>query len=167
MQLRPFALSVANLLMIGSGATSVKLAAAQPGLTDLIVRQDVLAQHWIVRDEDLPGTLCSVEEGGITPGMHTVLRFSVSTPNIGTADLVLGDPNVHIANGDGLYEFAPCHHHYHFRHYAKYELIDPNTGFVWRAAKKGFCMIDVQPNPPGFGGIPPGPAQFKSCGAPD
>src|SRR5258708_18900391 len=108
MQLRPFALSVANLLMIGFGTACVKLAVAQPGLTDVIVRQDVLAQHWIVRDEDLPGTLCSVEEGGITPGMHTVLRFSVSTPNIGTADLLLGDPHVHISNRDGVYELAIC-----------------------------------------------------------
>src|SRR5260370_34805425 len=121
MQLRPFALSVANVLMIGFGTTSVKLAVAQPGLPDLIVRQDVLAQHWIVRDEDLPGTLCSVEEGGIAPGMHTVLRFSVSTPNIGTADLLLGGPTLHIAHGARLYGFRPFHHHHHFLHYAKYE----------------------------------------------
>ena len=37
-----------------------------------------------------------------------MLRFSVSTPNIGTGDLALGDPNVHVANNDRLYEFAQC-----------------------------------------------------------
>jgi hypothetical protein len=59
---------------------------------------------------------CSVQEGGITPGDHPVLRFTVTTPNIGNADLALGDPNVHVAANDGLYEFATCHNH--FRHYA-------------------------------------------------
>ena len=136
---------------------------AHTGLPNLIVRQDILAHNWIVRVENLSATACSVEEGGVTPGEHTLLRFSVSTPNIGDADLALGDPNVHVAANDGLYEFATCHHHYHFRHYALYQLIDPNTGFVWRAAKRGFCMIDVQPAPAYFG-IPPGPAQFRSCG---
>jgi len=136
---------------------------AQGNLPNLIVRQDILAHNWIVRVENLLPTACSVEEGEVTPGEHALLRFSVSTPNIGGADLDLGDPNAHVAANDGLYEFATCHNHYHFRHYALYQLIDPNSGFVWRAAKRGFCMIDVQPAPAYFG-IPPGPAQFKACG---
>jgi len=136
---------------------------AQAGVPNLIVRQDILAHNWIVRVENLPATLCSVQEGEVTPGEHTLLRFSVSTPNIGTADLALGDPNAHVAADDGLYEFATCHNHFHFRHYALYQLIDPNTGFVWRAAKRGFCMIDVQPAPAYFG-IPPRNPQFRSCG---
>jgi len=133
-------------------------------LPDLIVDQAALRQHWIVRNENLKASFCSVQEGDVTPGEHTLLRFTVSTPNIGNADLALGDPNVHVANNDGLYEFATCHHHYHFRHYALYQLIDPATGFVWRAAKRGFCMIDVEK----FQAYP-GPANntrnFLSCGA--
>src|SRR5713226_4429427 len=132
------------------------------GAPDLIVSPD-LGKQWVVRDEDLPANFCSVQEGGVTPGLRRLVRFSVSTPNIGDADLALGDPNAHVAANDGLYEFATCHNHYHFRHYALYQLIDPNSGFVWRAAKRGFCMIDVQPAPAYFG-IPPGPAQFKTCG---
>src|SRR5258707_12604050 len=99
----------------------------------------VLGQQWVVRVEDLPATFWSVEEGGITPGTHTLVRFTVTTPNIGDADLYLGDPNAHVAANDGLYEFASCHQHSHFKHYATYELVDPATGFVWKAAKKGFC----------------------------
>jgi len=135
------------------------------GTPDLIVDQKRLLQNWVVRNEKLPASFCSVEEGGITPGEHTLLRFTVSTPNIGTADLALGDPNVHIANGDGLYEYATCHRHFHFRHYTLYELIDPATGFTWRAAKRGFCMIDVEK----FQDYP-GPANndrnYLACGAP-
>jgi hypothetical protein len=142
---------------------ALPLLHAQAGRPNLIVRQDILAHNWIVRVEKLAADACSVQEGEVTPGEHALLRFSVSTPNIGDADLVIGDPNVHVANNDGLFEFATCHNHYHFRHYALYQLIDPNTGFVWRAAKRGFCMIDVQPAPAYFG-IPPGPPQFKTCG---
>jgi len=142
-----------------------KAITSEPGKPDLIVDQKRLLQNWVVRDEKLPASFCSVEEGGITPGEHTLLRFTVSTPNIGTADLALGDPNVHVANGDGLYEFATCHRHFHFRHYTLYELIDPATGFIWRAAKRGFCMIDVEK----FQDYP-GPANndrnYLSCGAP-
>ena len=133
-------------------------------LPDLIVDQAALRQHWIVRNENLKSSFCSVQEGGVTPGEHTLLRFTVSTPNIGNADLAVGDPNVHIANNDGLFEFATCHQHYHFRHYALYQLIDPGTGFVWRAAKRGFCMIDVEKYQPY-----PGPSNnsrnFLRCGA--
>lgn len=145
-------------------AMPVRIASAQP-LPDLIVDQASLRQHWIVRNEDFAASLCSVQEGSVTPGEHTVVRFTVSTPNIGDADLALGDPNAHIAANDGLYEFATCHQHYHFRHYALYELVDPNTGHVWRAAKRGFCMIDVEKYHDY-----PGPSNnerhFLACGAP-
>ena len=138
--------------------------SAKPAKPDLIVDQKRLLQNWVVREENLPASFCSVQEGGITPGEHTLLRFTVSTPNIGTADVNLGDPNVHVANNDGLYEYAPCHRHFHFRHYTLYELVDAN-GFVWRAAKRGFCMIDIEKYQ-----AYPGPANndrnYLSCGAP-
>jgi len=146
-----------------SSASSPSPTKPPTDLPDLIVDQASLRQHWVVRVEDLPASFCSVQEGGITPGTHTLLRFTVSTPNVGDADLALGDPNDHI--NDGLYEFATCHNHFHFRHYALYELIDPMTGQVWRAAKRGFCMIDFEKY-----GAYPGPnnnnRQFLSCGAP-
>ena len=138
------------------------------GVPDLIVRPDMLANQWVVRDENLPADFCSVIEGGVTPGVRRIVRFTVMTPNIGDADIFLGDPNEHVAANDGLYEFATCHQHYHFRHYAEYKLIDPRTGKVWKAAKRGFCMLDTDPNPPGLvGDEPPRDANFRSCGAID
>ena len=115
------------------------------GTPDLIVDAQRLADSWVIYDQNLPSTLCSVQEGGVTPGVRRVLRFTVTTPNIGNADVFIGDPLEHVANNDGLFEFASCHNHFHFRHYATYELLDANTGKVWRAAKHGFCMIDVTP----------------------
>ncbi|HXT64343.1 MAG TPA: lysyl oxidase family protein [Pyrinomonadaceae bacterium] len=140
-------------------------ASVPPAMPDLIVDQKRLLQNWVVRDEKLPASFCSVEEGGITPGEHALLRFTVSTPNIGTADLFVGDPNVHFANNDGLFEYATCHRHFHFRHYALYELVSVDTGTVWRAAKRGFCMIDVEKYQ-----AYPGPSNndrnYLACGAP-
>jgi len=161
------ALSAMIILVLGITLSLKKATAvtAPPGKPDLIVDQKRLLQNWVVRDEKLPASFCSVEEGGITPGEHTLLRFTVSTPNIGTADVNLGDPNAHVAAGDGLYEYATCHRHFHFRHYTLYELIDPATGYVWRAAKRGFCMIDIEKYQ-----AYPGPASndrnYLSCGAP-
>jgi len=142
-------------------------------LPDLIVDADATAKQWLVRDEDLPATFCSVEEGGITPGTHTILRMTVMTPNIGTADNFVGNPREHMGppapdgsypQSDGLFEFASCHNHFHFRHYALYELIDPTTGHVWKAAKKGCCRPDTGPNRASEGTEPPGPGNFRSWG---
>jgi hypothetical protein len=148
-----------------SRLSAVAPAAQAAGLPDLIVDQATLRQHWVVRVEDLPADFCSVQEGEVTPGTHTLLRFTVGTPNIGNAPLVVGDPNEHIAANDGLFEFASCHNHYHFRHYATYELVDPSTGFVWRAAKRGFCMIDIEKYQGYTGDLAPNQRQFTSCGA--
>jgi hypothetical protein len=102
---------------------------------NLIVRSDVLGSQWVVRDENISATACSAIEGDVTPGLRTLVRFTVMTPNIGNQDIFVGDPNEHVAANDGLFEFASCHNHYHFRHYALYELVNPRTGQVWRAAK--------------------------------
>lgn len=159
---------VSAILCLAAAATftihKTNASAGSKAKPDLIVDQKRLLQNWVVREENLPATFCSVQEAEITPGDHTLLRFTVSTPNIGTADVNLGDPNVHFAANDGLYEYASCHRHFHFRHYALYELIDPTTGYVWRAAKRGFCMIDVEKYQ-----AYPGPANnsrnYLSCGA--
>jgi hypothetical protein len=136
--------------------------SAQSGSPDLIVREDMLGKQWVVREENLPANFCSVIEGDVTPGIRKLLRFTVMTANVGTDDLVVGDPN-DPAN-EGLFEFADCHRHHHFKNYATYELIDPKTGRVWRAAKRGFCMLDTDPNPAWYGQSPKDP-KFRNCGA--
>ena len=151
--------------LAGIAVTSTRGGAAQANGPNLIVRSDVLGAQWLVRDENLSAAACSVEEGGVTPGLRRLVRFTVMTPTIGNQDIYVGDPNEHVAAGDGLFEFASCHHHYHFRHYALYQLIDPRTGSIWRAAKRGFCMLDTDPNPASLGYGSPGPGKYRSCGA--
>jgi hypothetical protein len=127
-------------------ATSLKSSGVPytGDLPDMIVDAKATQNNWINRVEDLPADACSVEEGGITPGEHNILRFTVTTPNIGKGDVFVGNPLDHVAANDGLFEFAQCHNHFHFKHYAIYRLIGAD-GTVWKAAKKGFCMLDVDP----------------------
>ena len=134
------------------------------GKPDLFVREDVTAQQWVVRDENLPANYCSVIEGGVQPGVHRIIRFTVMTPNVGDADIYIGSPLQHYLANDGLYEFAQCHQHFHFKHYATYKLIDPATGKVWKAAKRGFCMLDTDPAPYDISGEPPRDPNFLNCG---
>jgi hypothetical protein len=139
------------------------------GMPDLIVRSDVLEHGWVIRDENLSATACSVIEGGVEPGVRRLLRMTVMTPNIGDADIFIGDPNTYVDQTTGesdLYEFATCHNHYHFKHYALYELVQKNSDGsekVWRAAKRGFCMLDTDPNPAHMG-EQPREHNFLSCG---
>jgi Lysyl oxidase len=139
--------------------------AAQVAGPNLTVRSDILGSQWVVRDENISANSCSAIEGEVTPGLRKLVRFTVMTPNIGDQDIFVGDPNDHFAANDGLFELATCHRHFHFRHYALYELVDPRTGKTWRAAKRGFCMLDTDPNPVPVGGVPPRSPQFRNCGA--
>ena len=101
-------------------------AAAQQdlvGTPDLVVDAATLASSWVVREEEFFEGQCSVEEGNIPTGVHRSLRFSVLVVNTGDADLYVGDPLKHMdpngdgnfADQDGLFEFASCHAHLHFR----------------------------------------------------
>lgn len=146
------------------------------GMADLAVDAGRLAASWVVTTEDLAPGLCSVEEGDVPPGVHRLIRFTVTTPNIGTADVAIGDPRRHIdpngdgsyADSDGLFEMATCHGHFHFRNYATYELIpvraDGSLGTAVMARKRGFCMIDTTPYTNANGR--PKEKVYYSCGSP-
>lgn len=146
-----------------SACLSLSADAFAQGLPDMIVRTDILERQWVVRDEKLAAEACSVIEGGVEPGLRRLVRFTVMTANVGDTDLFVGDPRAHYEANDGLFELATCHHHFHFRNYALYELIDPQTGRVWKAAKAGFCMLDTDPNP-AYMGNPPKSPQYRNCG---
>ncbi|HEX6751023.1 MAG TPA: lysyl oxidase family protein [Longimicrobium sp.] len=157
-------------------ATAPRAAAQQDlvGTPDLVVDTKVLSSSWIVLEETFTSAQCSVEEGNIPPGVHKSLRFSVLINNIGDADLYVGDPLAHMdPNGDGnfsdqdgLFEFASCHAHFHFRNYAKYEILrinaDGSLGTPVQARKRGFCMLDTTPNV--SDNSPPKARYYMNCG---
>jgi hypothetical protein len=148
------------------------------GLPDLIVDAPTLRNSWVVREEDFVAGQCSVEEGNIPTGTHKTLRFSVLIRNGGTADLAVGDPLKHMdpngdgdfSDADGLFEFASCHHHFHFRNYAKYELLavhpDGTLGTPVQSRKRGFCMLDTTPSHQDGESEGPATPYYRICGNP-
>ncbi|MFL5581628.1 MAG: lysyl oxidase family protein [Gemmatimonadaceae bacterium] len=140
------------------------------GMPDLVVHTRITEEQWVVRDEQLTEGLCSVEEGNVTPGVRRVVRFTVEAPNIGDADVFIGSPLAHMdpngdgsyADQDGLFELATCHGHFHFKNYATYRLIGAD-GRQWKAAKRGFCMLDTDPTP-AYYGMAPHENNYLSCG---
>ena len=79
---------------------------------------------------------CTVLEGCSGAGTRRLLRFNTLTRNNGAADLVLGDPST-----NPLFEFDPCHGHYHFSGFAEYRLFN-GCGRVAASAKRAFCLAD-------------------------
>lgn len=164
---------------VADRATGVRADVAAPsfaqngvdtiGTPDLIVDSKATQNNWVTRVEDFPASFCSVQEGGVSPGTHKVLRFTVTTPNVGDADVFVGSPLAHMdPNGDGnfddqdgLFEYAGCHAHFHFQHYAIYRLIDAD-GKQWKAAKRGFCMLDTDPYNTRNGD---GSWNYRNCGS--
>ncbi len=144
------------------------------GMPDLVVDTHNMASSWVVVEEDFVEGQCSVEEGNIPTGRHRSLRFSVLINNVGDADLFVGDPLKHMdpngdgsyADQDGLFEFASCHAHFHFRNYAKYELLrinaDGTVGSPVQARKRGFCMLDTTPQK--SDASPPKGRYYMNCG---
>src|SRR3989475_8759848 len=89
------------------------------GAPDLIVDGKALEGSWVVYDQILKEGTCTLEEGGVLDPTvsHRVVRFTVNTPNIGDADIALGDPAVHVAAGGGLVPVSTCHQPRDFPHY--------------------------------------------------
>ncbi len=84
---------------------------------------------------------CAIVEGCIgAPGARTLLRFDLRTPNEGDGDLFMGDPTTQTE----LFEYSPCHDHFHFTTYAEYRLLDAQNQVVANGHKQAFCLIDIE-----------------------
>ena len=74
--------------------------------------------------------------GGL--GAREVMLFNAASPNIGSADLVMGVP----ANHPELFQYSACHDHYHFDEFARYELRAGDL-VAAKGHKQAFCMLDT------------------------
>jgi hypothetical protein len=99
-----------------------------------------------VDQESFDASSCEVAEACVrAPGKRTVLRFDGTIENLGSSDLVIGDPT-----NSGLFTVSSCHNVELLKNIMLYELIDPATGSVVQAdnqdvigRKQGFCMMDI------------------------
>jgi hypothetical protein len=121
------------------------------GIPDLTIDGARLQSSTVVKTAMFKSSDCAVAEGCVGgTGKRKLLRFDVATPNIGTADLVLGSPT-----NNPLFVYSPCHGHYHFGGYALYELLNLNGTTVITGRKQAFCLEDYARYDPNAG-----PAKF-------
>jgi len=124
---------------------------AQSALPDLTIDAARLQSSAVVKTRVFKATDCAFMEGCVDArGKRKLLRFDVATPNIGRADLVLGDPS-----RSSLFVYSACHRHYHFNGYALYELLDDTGATILTGRKQAFCLEDFTRYDPNAG-----PAKF-------
>jgi len=147
------------------------------GLPNLVIDAISILSSISVTTAYFNATGCAVVEGSVNaPGLRKLLNFESAIANLGTADLVLGDPTTAL----DLFAYAPCHNHYHFKGYALYQIFK-NNPLTWTVStpvatghKQGFCLEDVKrvnpyvPNPTpydcAFQGLTAGFADIYSKG---
>jgi hypothetical protein len=105
-------------------------------LPDLVVWGDSASPTVIVRT--FHSNDCEVVEGCEPAGQRTLLSFTTETRNVGTGDLIMGDPST-----NSLFYWATCHAHWHFEQFCEYNLLDTNNNIVATGHKVGFCLEDV------------------------
>ena len=71
---------------------------------------------------------CTLKEGGAGlnkgcvggTGWRQLLKFTSASVNVGRTEIHLGDVLSNTYIDKGVFEFDPCHGHYHFQHYANF-----------------------------------------------
>jgi lysyl oxidase len=132
---------IAGMVLLGPSDTFTQSLPPMPNITINAAR---IQSSLVFRTTQFKGNNCATVEGCVGgPGKRSLMRFDVQTPNIGTADLYLGNP----ANNPA-FVFSPCHGHYHLEGYAFYDLLNPNgtpvvvNGRVIVGHKQAFCLLD-------------------------
>jgi hypothetical protein len=88
---------------------------------------------------------CSVTENCVTGyGDRQVITFTMHIRNDGDMDYYIGQPPASITTPSTVFEWAPCHGHWHFQHYGKYTLYDLNGTQIPVGLKNGFCVMDLE-----------------------
>lgn len=109
-------------------------------MPDLVLNAERLASEILLDTIEVTEDSCSLVEecvGGV--GTREVVRFSVEALNQGQATLTVPPP----AERPDLFQFSPCHGHFHFSGFATYELVDAAGEVVLTGHKQAYCMEDT------------------------
>jgi Lysyl oxidase len=83
---------------------------------------------------------CEVQEGCAQAGQRKLLKFSTVLHNAGDSNLEIGDPS----SRPHLFEYSPCHNHYHLKEFTSYRLIRNSDGSTILGRKQAFCLMDIE-----------------------
>jgi len=107
---------------------------------DLFVEGQVLKESFI-ENVRFTETSCALFEnciGGV--GERKLLKMTFTTINQGFGDLISPDPKTR----PDIFQYSPCHNHYHFQDFAIIDLKDDRGNIVVPGSKLGFCMEDTE-----------------------
>lgn len=120
-----------------SGETDELLPDLDAPMTAMFVRDSLWTTTETFVDDH-----CAVVEGCLEhAGERRLLRFSAYIPNIGTADFVIGSPQLDPTS----FEWSPCHEHWHFSNFAEYRLLDNAGNVAALGHKMAFALMDTAP----------------------
>jgi Lysyl oxidase len=124
--------SVADTVRVGK--------ITNPTGPDLITIDSEFHHNRIVYRYVAPSDCALVENTVTGTGWRKLLQFSAADTNYGAKNLDIGSVD-YFLNGNktdlakrGIFEFSPCHNHYHFKHYGSFSLGDVLNH------KQGFCL---------------------------
>src|SRR5687768_15281827 len=107
-------------LSVGLIITAVLLGGqiqSRAGRPDLVINRALLRTSVYVERNGFTRYDCDYVEGCLkTPGLRKLLKVDVGLANIGKSDLVIGSPE----SRPDLFEWSPCHQHYHMKTMVKY-----------------------------------------------
>ena len=129
----PWDADMANLVRVGEISNF-----AGP---DLKVEDSVFKTHRVVYRFIEPDS-CAIAENSVgASGWRRLLQFSAADRNVGPETLEIGDIDYYLRGNEtemsrlGIYEYSPCHNHYHFKYYGTFTFGDEPTNH-----KMGFCL---------------------------
>jgi len=119
----------------------VRCEEGRCALPDLIIDVEALHQSIRVDEANFAADDCAVEEACVGgTGLRRLLRFTLATPNVGGADLFVGDPSQ-----SSEAQWSACHEHYHMVEFASYRLLRKDGTVAAVGHKQAFCLMDTQP----------------------
>ena len=150
---------LALLLALGVGALALASAsAAEPrnsvssdfpvyangGSPDLTVDPKRFNSQMEIVDRYFAPDSCELVEGSVGgSGYRRLLRFDTVIINGGDGDLVVGSPTDPTNAYFPIFQFSPCHGHYHITAFSDYELLDAKGKPAALGHKQAFCLEDL------------------------
>jgi hypothetical protein len=108
---------------------------------DLTVGEERLASEIVFETRSFDQASCAVFEGCVGGmGERRLLRFTVLSANQGRGEFKPPQPS----ERPDLFEYSPCHGHYHFKGFAQYALLDMDGNVVAPGHKQAYCLIDSE-----------------------
>jgi hypothetical protein len=108
-----------------------------PDGPDLAVRGEGLAERRLIYAY-IPPDSCAIAEGCVGgAGYRRLLQFTATVHNVGGQPMHIGDVDQSALFQHNVFEYSPCHDHYHFTHYGDFTFGED------LGDKKAFCLIST------------------------